>query len=73
MGIKITDLLPIDQASVTDNDVLPIVDIESQATKKITIRKLREGMLAIDNGPQDPNNIEAQNGVLLTLDPNTGG
>jgi hypothetical protein len=73
MGIKITDLLPIDQASVSDNDVLPIVDLESQATKKITIRKLREGMLAIDNGTLDPNDIESQNGVLLALDPNTGG
>ena len=73
MGIKITELLPIDQASVTDEDVLPIVDLESQATKKITVRKLREGLVAIDNGPNDPQDIESQHGVLLELSPTTGG
>lgn len=74
MGVKITDLLPIDQASITDTDVLPMVDLESQSTKKVTIRKLREATLAIDNGAiEDDVNSPNRHGVLLSLNPQTGG
>jgi len=74
MGVKITDLLPIDQASITETDVLPIVDLESQSTKKVTIRKLREATLAIDNGDLEAEvNSGSRHGVLLSLNPESGG
>jgi len=65
MGVKITELLAIDQEGVTDLDVLPLVDLESNSTKKITIKKLREGVLNIDNGDAEEGSIG--NGVLLSV------
>lgn len=74
MGVKITDLLPIDQASITDTDVIPMVDLDSQSTKKVTIRKLREATLAVDNGDLEADvNSAERHGVLLSLNPETGG
>lgn len=62
MGIKIPDLAAVDFLSVTNTDVLPIVDIESQTTKKITIATLRQAMLSVDNDG-------GANGVLLDVSP----
>ena len=45
------------------SDVLPIVDIESQTTKKISIANLRQAVLSVDNGTNN------SNGVILDVSP----
>ena len=63
MGIKIPDLASIDLLSVTNSDVLPIVDIESQTTKKISVANLRQAIMSVDNG------TNGSNGVILDVSP----
>jgi hypothetical protein len=47
-NVKITELVELAAVDLADNDVLPIVDVGSDATKKVTIVSLRSFASAND-------------------------
>ena len=47
-NVKITELTELAAVDLAENDVLPIVDVGSDATKKVTIVSLRDHASAND-------------------------